>query len=81
MHALAKEWVDKAAADFFTACREARVRKAPNYDANHTSRNETGAYLLASKTRAEYVTKLGHLSCPTVKALLAPAIGSSTTCG
>ncbi len=33
MRALTKEWVDKAEADFLTACREARVRKAPNYDA------------------------------------------------
>jgi len=33
MRALTKELVDKAEADFVTAGREARVRKAPNYDA------------------------------------------------
>ena len=33
MHTLTQEWVDKAEGDFRTASREARVRKAPNYDA------------------------------------------------
>jgi HEPN domain-containing protein len=33
MHALTQEWIDKAEGDFYTASREARVRKAPNYDA------------------------------------------------
>jgi len=33
MHALIKEWVEKAEGDFQTANRELRVRKAPNYDA------------------------------------------------
>jgi HEPN domain-containing protein len=33
MHALTREWVDKAEGDFQTANREVRVRKAPNYDA------------------------------------------------
>jgi len=33
MHALTQEWVDKAEGDFHTASREARIRKAPNYDA------------------------------------------------
>jgi HEPN domain-containing protein len=33
MRALTKEWIDKAEGDFHTADREARVRKAPNYDA------------------------------------------------
>ena len=33
MHVLTQEWVDKAEGDFHTASREARVRKAPNYDA------------------------------------------------
>ena len=33
MRALTQEWVDKAEGDFHTASREARVRKAPNYDA------------------------------------------------
>ena len=33
MRVLTQEWVDKAEGDFHTASREARVRKAPNYDA------------------------------------------------
>lgn len=33
MHALIKEWVEKAEGDFQTPNRELRVRKAPNYDA------------------------------------------------
>jgi HEPN domain-containing protein len=33
MHALTMEWIDKAEGDFHTASREARVRKAANYDA------------------------------------------------
>jgi len=33
MHALTQEWIDKAEGDFHTASREARARKAPNYDA------------------------------------------------
>ncbi|MCG3120034.1 MAG: hypothetical protein ALAOOOJD_02611 [bacterium] len=33
MHALTKEWVEKAEGDFNTDCRENRVRKTPNYDA------------------------------------------------
>lgn len=33
MRALTREWVDKAEGDFHTAMREARVKKAPNYDA------------------------------------------------
>jgi HEPN domain-containing protein len=33
MLALTREWVEKAEADFLTAQREYRARKAPNYDA------------------------------------------------
>jgi HEPN domain-containing protein len=33
MRALTQEWIDKAEGDFHTASREARARKAPNYDA------------------------------------------------
>lgn len=33
MRALTREWVEKVEGDFRTASREARVRKAPNYDA------------------------------------------------
>ena len=33
MKPLALEWVEKAEADFATACREIRVRKSPNFDA------------------------------------------------
>ncbi len=33
MRAATREWVDKAEGDFQTASREARARKAPNYDA------------------------------------------------
>ena len=33
MHALTREWVDKAEGDYHTAGREARVRRSPNYDA------------------------------------------------
>ena len=33
MSDLSAEWIDKAEADFSTATRENRVRKAPNYDA------------------------------------------------
>mgnify|MGYP005835672789 CR=1 FL=1 len=33
MRALTREWVEKAEGDFRTASREARVKKAPNYDA------------------------------------------------
>ena len=33
MNPLTREWVQKAEGDFATACREVRVRKAPNYDA------------------------------------------------
>jgi HEPN domain-containing protein len=33
MLALTQEWVDKAEGDCHTASREARARKAPNYDA------------------------------------------------
>lgn len=33
MHALTREWIDKAEGDFHTASREMRARKAPNYDA------------------------------------------------
>ena len=33
MKATLQEWIDKAEGDFCTASREARARKAPNYDA------------------------------------------------
>jgi HEPN domain-containing protein len=33
MNNIVDEWVEKAEGDFRTAEREARVRKAPNYDA------------------------------------------------
>ena len=33
MKPLTREWIDKAEADFITARRELRARKAPNYDA------------------------------------------------
>ena len=33
MKPLTAEWVEKADADFATASREMRVRKAPNFDA------------------------------------------------
>lgn len=33
MRALTQEWIDKAEGDFYTAMREARARKEPNYDA------------------------------------------------
>ncbi len=33
MHALTREWVEKAEGDFNTSSREMRARKSPNYDA------------------------------------------------
>ena len=33
MNSIVNEWIDKAEGDYRTAEREARVRKAPNYDA------------------------------------------------
>ena len=33
MHALTREWIDKAEGDYWTAQRELRARKQPNHDA------------------------------------------------